>query len=37
MLTEAAMKLDDGQYYKSWLEPDSPATATPDQRLERIE
>ena len=37
MLTEAALKLDDGVYYKSWLEPASPAAATDDQRLERIE
>jgi hypothetical protein len=37
MLTEAALKLDDGVYYQSWLEPSSPATASPDQRLERPE
>ena len=37
MLTEAALRLDDGVYYQSWLEPDSPATATDDQRLERPE
>jgi hypothetical protein len=37
MLTEAALKLDDGVYYQSWLEPASPTAATNDQRLERPE
>ncbi len=37
MLTEAALRLDDGVYYQSWLEPASLAAATDDQRLERIE
>jgi homogentisate 1,2-dioxygenase len=37
MLTEAALGLDDGQYYKSWLEPAPPQVPELDRTIERVE